>query len=92
MSVNLCGFVWGLKRTLIICNYECLGLPPVQKQEWVYIQKRMMPLFENVCEESTDPVIIDLNNEFLKDFGNGNFWVNISTIFTILSKYYGTLL
>ncbi|XP_068618049.1 arylphorin subunit alpha-like [Battus philenor] len=39
----------------------------------VRVQKRLMPLFENVCEDSTDPIIINLSNEFNKDFGIGNY-------------------
>ncbi|CAH2092855.1 unnamed protein product [Euphydryas editha] len=34
---------------------------------WVHIQKLLLPLFENVCEESTDPVVIRLNEEFKLD-------------------------
>ncbi|XP_050348173.1 larval serum protein 1 beta chain-like [Nymphalis io] len=34
---------------------------------WVHIQKLLLPLFENVCEESTDPIVIRLNEEFKLD-------------------------
>ncbi|XP_053610975.1 hexamerin-like [Plodia interpunctella] len=40
---------------------------------WVHIQKLMLPLFDNVCEESTNPVIIRLAQEFIlnsADFTN----------------------
>ncbi|XP_052743346.1 arylphorin subunit alpha-like isoform X2 [Bicyclus anynana] len=31
---------------------------------WVHIQKLLLPLFENVCEESTEPIIVRNNEEF----------------------------
>ncbi|KAM3965839.1 arylphorin subunit alpha [Aphomia sociella] len=34
---------------------------------WIHIQKLMLPLFDNVCEESTDPVIIHAAEEFTLD-------------------------
>ncbi|KPI97037.1 Arylphorin subunit alpha [Papilio xuthus] len=46
---------------------------PVQKQEWVYFQRRLMPLFENVCEDSNDLLITSLSNDFANDYGNGNY-------------------
>ncbi|XP_039756668.1 hexamerin-like [Pararge aegeria] len=38
---------------------------------WVHIQKLLLPLFENVCEESKDPVVVRLNEEFKLDPTNG---------------------
>ncbi|PZC73859.1 hypothetical protein B5X24_HaOG208736 [Helicoverpa armigera] len=32
--------------------------------QWVHVQKMMIPLFENVCEDSNDPVIRNLAQEF----------------------------
>ncbi|XP_034834961.1 arylphorin subunit alpha-like [Maniola hyperantus] len=38
---------------------------------WVHIQKLLLPLFENVCEESTEPIIVRLNEEFKLDPSSG---------------------
>nr|XP_026495656.1 hexamerin-like [Vanessa tameamea] len=38
---------------------------------WVHIQKLLLPLFENVCEESTDPIVVRLNEEFKLDPSRG---------------------
>ncbi|KAL4708991.1 hypothetical protein ACJJTC_005852 [Scirpophaga incertulas] len=41
--------------------------PRIATPGWVHIQKLMLPLFENVCEASTDAVIMRLANEFTLD-------------------------
>ncbi|XP_014360042.2 hexamerin [Papilio machaon] len=46
---------------------------PVQKQDWVYFQRRLMPLFENVCDDSSDLLVTSLSNDFEKDYENGNY-------------------
>ncbi|CAK1555810.1 unnamed protein product [Leptosia nina] len=38
--------------------------PRIAPLGWVHIQKLMLPLFENVCEESADPQIVKISNEF----------------------------
>ncbi|CAK1586876.1 unnamed protein product [Parnassius mnemosyne] len=43
------------------------------KLEWIYIQKLLVPLFENVCETSTDQGIINLSNDFEKGFASENY-------------------
>lgn len=44
---------------------------------WIHLQKQVLPLFENVCEKSTDPVIIRLAQEFDSNLLAGDFWVCI---------------
>lgn len=44
---------------------------------WVHLQKLILPLFENVCEESTDPTIIRLAQEFTLDPSSGVYLVNM---------------
>ncbi|XP_063537174.1 hexamerin-like [Cydia strobilella] len=34
---------------------------------WIHMQKLLLPLFDNVCEESTDPTIVRLSQEFTLD-------------------------
>ncbi|XP_045774466.1 arylphorin subunit alpha-like [Maniola jurtina] len=38
---------------------------------WVHIQKLLLPLFENVCEESTKPTIVRLSEDFKLDPSSG---------------------
>ncbi|XP_061379353.1 arylphorin subunit alpha-like isoform X1 [Danaus plexippus] len=40
---------------------------------WVHVQKLLLPLFENVCEESQDPTVVRLNEEFKLDPKLGNY-------------------
>ncbi|CAG9564770.1 unnamed protein product [Danaus chrysippus] len=40
---------------------------------WVHVQKLLLPLFENVCEESSDPTVVRLNEEFKLDPTLGNY-------------------
>ncbi|XP_022123009.2 hexamerin isoform X2 [Pieris rapae] len=41
--------------------------PRIAPIGWVNIQKRMLPLFDNICEDSSDPTIVKLSNEFAFD-------------------------
>lgn len=48
--------------------------------EWIHRQKLILPLFENVCDKSTDPAIIRLAQDFTLDGNAGNFEV-FSSVF-----------
>ncbi|XP_028169947.1 arylphorin subunit alpha-like [Ostrinia furnacalis] len=40
---------------------------------WVHIQKLMLPLVENVCEDSTNAMVVQLAKDFSLDAANGNY-------------------
>lgn len=42
---------------------------------WIHLQKLVLPLFENVCEVSTDPVIVRLAQEVSSTLSVVDFWV-----------------
>lgn len=42
---------------------------------WVHIQKLLLPLFDNVCEDSTNMAIIQLAQDFTLDSSNGDYMV-----------------
>ncbi|XP_037292937.1 arylphorin subunit beta-like [Manduca sexta] len=42
--------------------------------QWMHLQKLVLPLFENVCEDSSDPVIIRTAQEFTSELTTENYW------------------
>ncbi|XP_013199361.2 hexamerin [Amyelois transitella] len=70
--------------TLVLVVVGCVGISgylfkvptspsrtaTIGSRGWVHIQKLMVPLFDNVCEESTNPIIVRLAQEFTWDSAN----------------------
>ncbi|XP_050665708.1 hexamerin-like isoform X1 [Leptidea sinapis] len=69
-----------MKTTIVVMLSICLSInaylikvpteplvPRLAPLDWVQVQKAMLPFFENICEESTDPTIIKLSREFTFD-------------------------
>ncbi|KOB76640.1 Very-high-density lipoprotein receptor [Operophtera brumata] len=46
---------------------------------WIHMQKLIFPLFENVCEESSNPMIVRLSQEFISTTSAAEFWQLKST-------------
>lgn len=54
-----------------------LSLDSPVPTRWLHLQKLILPLFENVCEESSDPVIQRLAKDFTFDVLDGEYLVNL---------------
>ncbi|CAH0400851.1 unnamed protein product [Chilo suppressalis] len=63
-SIFVISLIWGHSSSYLIK----VPTKPIQAKtasvDWVHIQKRMIPLFENVCEQSTNEIVVRLAEEF----------------------------
>ncbi|XP_072944984.1 arylphorin subunit alpha-like [Epargyreus clarus] len=63
----------GAKGYLIKVPTSPVIQPRIAPVGWVHVQKLILPLFENVCEESKNPIVVRLSQEFKLDMSNGNY-------------------